>query len=777
MVCGQPVPAAAQFGNDETTLEGDGPLLKVSRRNPAEQASGSGDHKMRNLAQTIQSVLSAIWNLIISGIEKADRFITAKLSGPAAFFRKLQSRGVLYTIYHSFLVYLIVEMLSRRSLIEGIVYMAREPAVFIYNWILVMATMSVALLFKKRGFAFLVISLVWVLLGLINCVLLGFRTTPLNFMDFRTFKDVMGIMNVYFSPVQLMAMLIGVTVFIIVMTFLLIKTPSEKIAYHKAGATVTVFCALLAGATFVSVGNGTLITTFHNIQDAYKDYGFAYCFAASVVDRGIARPDGYSEESIQAIVDEINEASGEEGTADIVPSEIATETAPNIIILQMESFFDPKTLKGVTYSEDPVPNFTSMMENYSSGWLTTPSFGAGTANTEYEVNTGMSVAYFGPGEYPYTTIMRKTTSESVANNLKDYGYGTHAIHNHTGKFYGRYLVYPNLGFDSFTSVEYMQNVERNPLDWASDSILTGEIQKAVASTEGPDYVFAVSVQGHGKYPTVPIDDTQTITVSGYLEEETVGFEYFVNQVHRMDAFLGELTTALTESGEPSVLVVYGDHLPKFSITNNDVVNGNIYQTQYVVWDNFGLQKQDEDVTTYQLSAHVMDLLGMHNGIMTKLQQNCTQDDNYFSKMAALQYDMLYGSDYAYEGKKFERTDMEMGIDPIIMTDISCVGDRLYVKGENFTAASKIYLNGEQVPTSYLNSGRISCRRGHEISDGDTIEVIQMSSRRTRLSSAGVWEWQGDGPLQISEPNRNISLDSTESKEVIQDDIDKEENEI
>ena len=706
-----------------------------------------------------------------------DRFATEKLSGPISFFRKLQSRGILYTIYHSFLIYLIVEMLSRRSPIEGISYLITEPAVFIYNWILVMATMSLALLFRKRGFAFLLVSFVWLLLGVINCVLLGFRTTPLNFMDFRTFKDVMGIMNVYFSPVQLMAMSMGVIVFIGMMLFLLIRTPSEKIAYRKSGAAVACFCALLMGSTFVSLGNGTLITTFHNIQDAYKDYGFAYCFAASVVDRGISRPQDYSQESIDEILAGIDEAAGEEGNAEIIRSDAATEETPNIIILQMESFFDPKTLKGVTFSEDPVPNFTSMMQNYSSGWLTTPSFGAGTANTEYEVNTGMSVAYFGPGEYPYTTVLRKTTSESMANNLRAYGYSSHAIHNHTGKFYGRYLVYPYLGFDSFTSVEYMQDVERNPLNWSDDSILTGEIQKSMESTAGQDYVFAVSVQGHGKYPSEQIDDTQVITVDGFNEEETTGFEYYVNQINRMDAFLGELTGALSAGSEPTVLVIYGDHLPKFTITNEDVCNANVYQTQYVVWDNFGLEKQDRDVTTYQLGARVMQLLGMHNGVMTKLQQYCTGEDNYFSSMAALQYDMLYGKNYAYDGQFFERTDMEMGIDPVTITDVGCVGDTLYVSGENFTQASKIYLNGEQVSTEYLNTGRISCSYGREISDGDTIEVIQMSSRRTQLSSAGVWEWHDDGSVKIRDVNRNISLGERESEEIIQDDIDKEENDI
>ena len=60
----------------------------------------------------------------------------------------------------------------------------------------------------------------------------------------------------------------------------------------------------------------------------------------------------------------------------------------------------------------------------------------------------------------------------------------------------------------------MQNVEQNPLDWAKDAVLTQEILKALDSTEGQDFVFAISVQGHGKYPLTQIDPSQSITVSG-----------------------------------------------------------------------------------------------------------------------------------------------------------------------------------------------------------------------------------------------------------------------
>ena len=138
------------------------------------------------------------------------------------------------------------------------------------------------------------------------------------------------------------------------------------------------------------------------------------------------------------------------------------------------------------------------MEEYSSGYYKVPSVGAGTANTEFESITGMSMHYFGPGEYPYKGILEEETCESAAYVLKDLGYGTHAIHNNEANFYGRRRVFANLGFDTFTSSEYMsEQDDTNPNDWIRDRNLTKYILQAMESTEGPDYVYTISVQGHG----------------------------------------------------------------------------------------------------------------------------------------------------------------------------------------------------------------------------------------------------------------------------------------
>ena len=77
--------------------------------------------------------------------------------------------------------------------------------------------------------------------------------------------------------------------------------------------------------------------------------------------------------------------------------ETQEEKRPNILFLQLESFFDPTLVNYLNISEDPIPRFRKLMKEYSSGYYKVPSVGAGTANTEFESITGMSMHYFGPG--------------------------------------------------------------------------------------------------------------------------------------------------------------------------------------------------------------------------------------------------------------------------------------------------------------------------------------------------------------------------------------------
>ena len=136
-------------------------------------------------------------------------------------------------------------------------------------------------------------------------------------------------------------------------------------------------------------------------------------------------------------------------------------------MVQLESFFDPKYIKGAEYDIDPIPTFSYLKENYSTGSFSVSTIGSGTANTEFETISGLNLDFFGPGEYPYNTILKNKACSSINYALKESGYSTHAIHNHQGNFYGRNTVFSNLGFDTFTPIEFMNATEKSETDCMS----------------------------------------------------------------------------------------------------------------------------------------------------------------------------------------------------------------------------------------------------------------------------------------------------------------------
>lgn len=627
----------------------------------------------------------------------------------------------------SALGYFLIEMISRRSFSAAWTYMTTKPLVFAYNAALIFTTSLIVYLFRRRCFWRVLISILWLLLGIINGVILSNRVTPFTGPDLHLLTDGMAVLNKYLPAWGVVLALILLGLFALLLLILLIKAPKykRKVKFRYDFLLVVVGAALFAGATQLALEKRVLSNYFGNIAFAYEDYGYPYCLAVTIFDTGISCPRDYSEQEITRI----------EKTEDNLPA-TNEDSKPNIIFVQLESFFDPTLVEYLNISEDPIPNFRKLMKEYTSGYYKVPSVGAGTANTEFESITGMSLHYFGPGEYPYKSILKETTCESAPYVLKNLGYSTHAVHNNEANFYGRRSIFPNLGFDTFTSAEYMSEEEdKNPLGWTKDEILTDEIIKCLDSTEESDYIYTISTQGHGAYPEEQLIDDPEITVSGAeTEAQNNQWEYYCNEIHEMDNFVKELTDALADYPEDVILVMYGDHLPTMGLTVEDLKNKYLFQTQYVMWDNFGLEKKDENLAAYQMAAEVMDRAGIHEGTIFRYHQARRNTRNYQVDLETLQYDVLYGKKYSYDGESpFQRTKMRMGLYDVTldsMEEISTVDHTYRLKGTNFTPSSQVKLNGEWYDTVYVNPTTLMIS-GTEINDFDRVSVVQRSNSSTR----------------------------------------------
>ncbi len=652
----------------------------------------------------------------------------------------LQKKPFIGCISLAFFLTFAVECLCRHSVLKACVFFLQNPLGFLFNTLIILTTLSVTLLFSKRLFGYIVVSAFWLVLGVVSFVLKFFRVTPLSASDFRIFKSISDIFGVYLSKGQSILIFVSFGALAILVPILWKKTPRWHVSRKRSAMFASCIAAFLC---LTATSAGAAFSNFTNLPDAYANYGFPYCFSLSVVDSGIKKPADYSPETMSQIAEKVETSTGQTVTAytsSQATVQPQTENAPNILFLQLESFFDVNDMTDVTFSQNPIPNFSALRESCPGGYITVPAYGCGTANSEFELISGMNLDYFGPNEYPYSTILKDHTCESLAYDLKQEGYGTHAIHNNRGTFYDRRHVYANLGFDTFTCLEYMHDITYNQLGWAKDTVLTDEIMKALNSTDTPDYIYTVAVQTHGKYPTeLEQMDSYPIQVQGdsLTPERQAQLTYYADQMQQTDAFLGDLISALSSYEEPVILVAYGDHLPSLGLTEEELINGSLYQTPYIVWSNYGFTMDSQDLEAYQLGSEVLEALGITNGYLNQLHQSRMSNRDYQADLNALQYDMLYGQQQIFGGvSPYLPTDLKLGIDDITLNRIEKNSTGLYLYGDNLTEYSEAMVGDKVVTCQRINSTTLWVPITEtQPETGDSICIAQVTSKGTVLSTS------------------------------------------
>ncbi len=639
-----------------------------------------------------------------------------------AMWGKAHFRVLLQYFLIAALITALIECLCRHSIIDTVQFLLCRPVAFFLNVFLIWFTLSFALLFRKRDYILSVVSGLWIGIAAANSILLQFRSMPLTASDIWLLSSVRDIFEKYMSPFVLILLMLLISVLgaLIALLWVITKKREGLFLFGLVHFTAIgmVFISFLISFSHYGLIDST--KEFHSLPAAYDRNGFAYCFGASLITGGVEKPEDYSSDEVEYLV----------GEKTLELPETVSDT-PNIVFVQLESFFDAAYMKDLTLSKDPIPNFRNLKANWPGGLLSVPCIGAGTANTEFEVLTGMNLSHFGVGEYPYMTIVDSGKSESVASVLGGLNYRTHAIHNNNATFYDRHIVYNNLSFHSFTSLEYMNHIETNALGWAKDTVLTEEIIKCLNAGPEKDFVFTVSVQPHGKYPKEPIEGSEGIPLIGMEEpERQIGFEYYLQELYECDRFIGELIAALQSYPEDTVVVFYGDHLPSFSIEQEELSYGTNQTTEYVIWANYPLEKRNIPLQTYQLSAYVLQLCGIYEGPVFRLHQTygfrSESDESYQSDLNLLEYDMIYGEKYYEEEHTSSSEQMRFDVENVILCEIQLSENGLLVFGENFTPFSRFVINGEVVETEFLSPTQLLVQ---EIlpEAGDILSIAQVSA--------------------------------------------------
>ena len=543
----------------------------------------------------------------------------------------------------------------------------------------------------------------------VNFYTLQLRGEPFLPWDLTQVSEAAGVASAAGLKIQ-PSMVVTIIVVLVLMAgsfFLYRGRHKQRWLPRLAGsaATIAALCLLVFGVYLQPAVTQVLgITPDAWMQDRYyRYYGVITGFMTNLTNLEISKPEEYSQEAVDALLDNVDE-SQKFATSPLYSTSYSAVTPkdeqvkqPTIIYVMDESYWDVSELEqyGFQFDTDVSANLHALQQTSASGRAYSPSFGGGTCDVEFEALTGYSASFLPNGSKPYQQHVTKPMF-SLPNYLKlTQGYQTAAVHCFWAKYWSRDTAYPNLGFDTFLSLEQMTHVNKVRRHYWTSGLVTDDsmadqviqqYEKMKASSDAPVFLHAVTMQNHTNYNKDNYPDDVRVKVTEHpagLKASTIGaLEDFATGIRDADAMLGKLTQYFSQVDEPVILVFWGDHYNPID-SNYDVFTSSgyasdssadprLHQTTLLMWSNYTDKPVDlGTIAAYNISPVMMNLYGLEQplyfqllnrqlqvadrantrGTVMNLDGTTTQtpsslQESWSQKHWLLQYDLMFGKGYA-----------------------------------------------------------------------------------------------------------------------------------
>lgn len=355
--------------------------------------------------------------------------------------------------------------------------------------------------------------------------------------------------------------------------------------------------AVLVSLIFTVYASNDLYNSFkvsnaYYVPAVFNELGFPYCFCHQFTTYPVDKPDGFSKGQAELWEQEAAPQKGEKQPV-------------NVIMVMNEAFSDITDHEAFAFDEtnEPLPNLQAMRQDPHAvtGHIVVPNFAAGTANTEFDVMTGIQTNALSAT----TTSAMRVVNRNLDSLFRVYGEnGYHTSYFHPGDnwFYNRENVLAWMGAEETRFTNGMENMETKGR-WVTDQYLVGQIQNEFEETVADGntlFHYMTTIQNHMSYtpdkygegysyPDVPLN----ISVSGHVETL---LKVYIEGARDADAMLGQLKEYFSAQEKPVVLVFFGDHLPYLG--DNQVGYEELgmaaepywaelasYETPFVIWAN------------------------------------------------------------------------------------------------------------------------------------------------------------------------------------------------
>ncbi|MDF2628776.1 MAG: divalent ion tolerance protein CutA, partial [Symbiobacteriaceae bacterium] len=392
------------------------------------------------------------------------------------------------------LITFFLESVSRGDLLETLTWSVLHLPLLLLNAALVACLLAlVALPTGHLRVAFWVVGAITLVFGAVSGVKLKLMGRPFLPQDLAVAGEAVDVVN--WGDVFSISLILGLVGFVALGTVLLHKLEvlPRKVCWKERAIPAGLAAGLLAlllitppgAAARVMAGEGSPWDQAHHVRTDGFLLSLTDNLRFMVGGAPISKP---------AMADVSDFLKGEP-TADTPPPP-AEERQPNVILVLSESLFDPTTLPGAKFSQDPLPFFRSLQTNYSSGTMLSSEFAGGTANVELEVLTGLSMKFLPDGVLAYESHIKRPV-DSLASIFARGGYSTTAISPWASWFFNSKNVYRNFGFGKFISIDFMKQEYNSP--YLADREVARNVIEESRKTPGPDFIFANTAENHYDY--------------------------------------------------------------------------------------------------------------------------------------------------------------------------------------------------------------------------------------------------------------------------------------
>lgn len=401
----------------------------------------------------------------------------------------------------------------------------------------------------------------------------------------------------------------------IIKTFLLLKT--EKIKFKKRwygliGLIILATLSIPIEKKDNAINNITFtdknVKRTSSINDCFGAYrlagGFYYNYLANI---------DYSEKLNS--IEDLNKIYGKVKEDKNNKKEFKQ---PNIIVMFTEAFWDITKQDSYRFNTDPLAEYHEIKKDAIVIDTLSPTFGARSANTEFEFVTGGSLAFFplGPVAYKkYYNIDESVNNPSITKELQNNGYTVEILNSSRASLYNCGNVYNKMGIDKVTHLQDELGY------FVKDKYLVDKMIKRFDNKKKDEKLFymTISMESHTPYQVKDHDHFDFDIITSQKERDKNVVKSYTQAIRNASLQLKRAYDYIQTLDEDTIIVFYGDHLPTLKALNNNIYDSisyfntfdktkNVYSkynTETLILSNYDIDYDDIKIASPDIISSII----------------------------------------------------------------------------------------------------------------------------------------------------------------------------